>query len=166
MTLWLEDLHPGDVHRTAARSLTETDLVTFSMLSGDWNPIHTDHDHAVTAGFPGRLLHGVLGLAVITGQMDRAGWFDTSAVAMLGIDGWRFLAPLTIGATVHTEMTIVSVRHSKRPGTGVVDRLFRLVDRRTGPVQEGHIPFLVASRPADPTDAHPTQEDANAARSH
>lgn len=148
MTLWLEDLRPGATYTTSSRQLTEADLVTFSMLSGDWNPLHSDHDHAVSAGFPGRVLHGVLGIAVLTGQIDRAGWFDRSAIAMLGIEDWRFVRPALIGAVVHTELTIESVRPAQRPGTGVVDRRFRLVDRTSGVLQEGRIPFLVAARPA------------------
>lgn len=149
MTLWLDDLHPGDVYSTSARQLTETDLVTFSMLSGDWNPLHSDHDHAVAAGFPGRLLHGVLGLAVVTGQVDRAGWFDRSVIAMLAVEGWRFIAPMLVGAVVHTEMTIESVRPARKQGTGVVDRGFRLVGRHEGTLQEGRIPCLVAANPGD-----------------
>ena len=41
-SLHFEDLAPGQVFVSTGRTVTETDLTMFSMLSGDWNPIHAD----------------------------------------------------------------------------------------------------------------------------
>lgn len=151
MTLWFEDLTEGERFVTGARTITEDDLLDFARVSGDRNPLHIDHGHAVALGFDGRLVHGLLGLSVIIGLTDAAGWFDRSAVAMLGVENWRFRAPLLVGATVHAEMTVAAARLSSRAGIGVVDRAFRLLDTSHDPegvlAQEGRIPFLVAKRP-------------------
>ena len=39
---YLEDFHPGQTFVSTGRTLTEADLTFFSMISGDWNPIHAD----------------------------------------------------------------------------------------------------------------------------
>jgi acyl dehydratase len=46
VALYYEDLSVGQTFTSPARTVTETDLVHFAMLSGDWNPIHTDKEFA------------------------------------------------------------------------------------------------------------------------
>lgn len=144
-SLYYEDLPIGTVCVSSRRTLTETDLSMFSMLSGDWNAVHAD---AVTMADRGsdRILHGVLGIAVLTGLMDKAGWFDTSALAMTGIDDWRFLKPLMIGDTIHVRMEITEQRLTRKPGRGYVGRRFSIINQRDETVQEGEIGVLVLMR--------------------
>ena len=47
---------PADGQSAASRS----DLVKYAAATRDWNPIHWDHDAAVTAGLPGVVAHGLL----------------------------------------------------------------------------------------------------------
>ena len=51
---------PGDAIPSMARSASRVDLVRYAGASGDWNPIHWDHDAAVAAGLPGVVVHGLL----------------------------------------------------------------------------------------------------------
>lgn len=145
-SLYLEDLEVGMVLRTLGRTVTETDLVTFCMLSGDWNPIHSDEESSKDSHYGRRVVHGLYGLSVLTGLMDRAGWFTTSAVAMLGIEHWKFTGPLFIGDTVHCEMEISSIRRTSQGDRGVVGRVFRLRNQRGEVIQDGEIPGMVLSR--------------------
>ena len=46
---------PG-LHRSAARR----DLQEYATATGDFNPIHVDHDAALRAGLPGTVVHGLL----------------------------------------------------------------------------------------------------------
>lgn len=144
-SLYYEDLPVGTVRLSSRRTLTETDLSMFSMLSGDWNAVHAD---AITMSERGsdRILHGVLGIAVLTGLMDKAGWFDTSALAMTGINDWRFLRPLLIGDTIHVRMEITERRPTRKPGRGYVDRRFSIINQHDEVVQEGSIGVLVLMR--------------------
>ena len=41
-------------------TITETMLDDFTKLSGDFNPLHTDNEYAVSSGFHGRVCHGML----------------------------------------------------------------------------------------------------------
>ena len=143
---YFEDLEVGLVLQSQARTVTETDLVTFCMVSGDWNPIHSDEEFSKRSHYGQRVVHGLYGLSVVTGLMDRAGWFARSAVAMLGIQDWRFVAPLFVGDTVRCEMEISSLRMTSRGDRGAVGRTFRLLNQRGEVIQEGEIPVMVLSR--------------------
>jgi acyl dehydratase len=46
--------------RPGQRSASRADLVEYAAASGDWNPIHWDHDSAAAAGLPGVVVHGLL----------------------------------------------------------------------------------------------------------
>lgn len=151
--LWYEDLSPGQRYISSGRTVTETDLISFSMLSGDWNPVHVDEEFCSGTAFGTRVVHGVLGIAIITGLMDRAGWFSTSAIAMLGIDNWRFHAPITVGQTLHAEMLIGETRRTSEGSRGIVQREFSLVSHTGDVLQSGSIPMLIACRDAGVTSS-------------
>lgn len=146
-SLYFEDLAVGQVFRSPSRTLSEADLTMFSMLSGDWNQVHADAEHMHDQG--GRLLHGALGIAVITGLMDRAGWFAKSAIAMTSLDDWKFLAPLRIGDTVTADMEILAARKVSAGDKGFIDRRFTLHNQHGEKVQEGRSGFLI--KLADPS---------------
>ena len=42
--LYLEDYEVGEVFVSPGRTITETDVVLFASLTGDWHPLHTDAD--------------------------------------------------------------------------------------------------------------------------
>jgi acyl dehydratase len=143
---YLEDLTAGDVFTSAARTITESDVVAFAGLSGDFNPIHTDVEFAKETPYGQRVVYGLLGLSMLTGLLDRTGLFSGSAIAMLGIRDWTFTAPLFIGDTIRFHLTIVDVRRARSGDRGVVQRYFELMNQRDEVVQKGHIDILVRAR--------------------
>jgi acyl dehydratase len=143
---YLEDLHAGDTFTSAARTITETDVVAFAGLSGDFNPIHTDVEFAKDTPYGQRVVYGLLGLAMLTGLLDRTGLFSGSAIAMLGIRDWTFTAPMFIGDTIRFRLTITDVRRARSGDRGVVKRHFELLNQRDEIVQQGHIDLLVRAR--------------------
>jgi acyl dehydratase len=143
---YLEDLTAGDTFTSAARTITEADVVGFAGLSGDFNPIHTDVEFARESPYGQRVVYGLLGLAILTGLLDRTGLFSGSAIAMLGISGWTFTAPVFIGDTVHLRLTITEVRRTSKPDRGVVGRFFELINQDGVVVQQGNIDLMVRSR--------------------
>jgi acyl dehydratase len=144
--LYYEDLEAGQVFKSQGRTVTEADLTMFSMLSGDWNPIHADAEFAMQTPYKQRLVHGVLGLAIVTGLMDQAGWFRDSAIAMRDIENWQFTKPILIGDTLTCRMDITSVRLTSKGSAGVVGRRFTLTNQRGECVQVGDIAMLVKMR--------------------
>jgi acyl dehydratase len=51
---------PGDGGFAAVRGASRLDLVRYAAASGDFNPIHFDHDSARAAGLDGIVVHGLL----------------------------------------------------------------------------------------------------------
>ncbi|MGV9867737.1 MaoC/PaaZ C-terminal domain-containing protein [Rhodococcus koreensis] len=147
---YLEDLQAGDVFTSAARTVTEADVVGFAGLSGDFNPIHTDVEFCKDTAYGQRVVYGLLGLSILTGLLDRTGLFSGTAVAMLGIRDWRFTAPVFIGDTIHFRLTITDVRRTSQGDRGVVGRFFELVNQRGEIVQQGHIDILIRARQLEP----------------
>jgi len=146
---YLEDLEVGQRFVSAARTVTEADVVAFAGLSGDFNPIHTDVEFAKDSVYGRRVVYGLLGLSIATGLLDRLGVFSGSAMAMLGINDWKFTAPVFIGDTVHLELTILGVRpSSSKPDRGIVERQFALKNQRGEVCQAGRIDVLVRRRAA------------------
>jgi acyl dehydratase len=143
MALYYEDLAEGQKFTSPARTVTETDLVSFAMLSGDWNPIHTNQEFAEETYYGKRVVHGVFGISMMTGLLDRTGLFDGSAIAMLGIKDWAFKGPIFVGDTIHFEMEIVSKRLTSNEDRGIVDRKFSLINQRGETVQEGNIAIML-----------------------
>ncbi|VTT85840.1 MaoC family protein [Halorubrum sp. DM2] len=56
---------------THAVSITDETIETFAALSGDENPIHVDDEYATETMFGGRVAHGILSAAVVSGALAR-----------------------------------------------------------------------------------------------
>jgi acyl dehydratase len=141
-----EDFAAGQVFESQGRTITETDLVLFAGWSWDANPVHTDAVAQADGRFGGRIAHGLLGMSVAMGLASRLGVFEDCSVALLGVDEWRFLAPIRPGDTVRVRVEILEARRTSSGTTGVLDRRFTLLDQDDRVVQEGRIGLLVSAR--------------------
>ena len=68
---YFEEFEIGDTLETVGRTVTETDIVLFAGVSGDYNQLHTDAEFAKGALFGERVAHGLLGLAIASGLAAR-----------------------------------------------------------------------------------------------
>lgn len=141
ITNYLDNIKVGDRHVSPGRTITETDLVSFAMFSGDWHPIHTDAEYAAADPFfGGRIAHGALVLSVALGLVT---FWPPATKAFYGIDRLRFVAPTRIGDTVHVETEVVAV--DPRDGhTGVVTSQFVVRNQRGDEVLVAALKVLVA----------------------
>lgn len=117
---YFEEFKVGEVFETAARTINPADVSNFAGVSGDFNPLHTDEEMAKQTPFGGRVAHGILTLAISSGQQNQLGLFEGTTLALLGIDKLRFTGPVRFGDTIHTEMTVKETRESSKPDRGVV----------------------------------------------
>jgi 3-hydroxybutyryl-CoA dehydratase len=145
--LFFEDFAVGDSIKSAARTITEADIVAFAALSGDWNAIHTDAEFAGQGMFGGRIAHGLLGLSVASGLAMRLGFLEDTTLAFLGLE-WKFKLPIMIGDTIHLTATVSNLRAVRRLGGGVVEFGVELLNQRGQVVQLGSWSMLIKSRPA------------------
>lgn len=144
-TLFLEDFHVGDRYTTASRTVTETDVVIYAGLSGDYNQLHTDSEFAAKTPFGGRVAHGMLGTTIVIGLWTRLGLVEGTALAFLETH-WKYIGPIFFGDTIHAEIEISQVKPASKPGKGTVYLNLKAVNQKGVPVQEGEMVLLIKSR--------------------
>lgn len=143
---YFEDFAPGEEWLTPRRTITEADLVLFSGLTGDFNPIHTDEEFAKTTQFGGRIFQGPAAFAVATGLESRLGIKEGTAIAFLGMD-WNLKAPVKIGDTLHVYQRVDSLRATSKGGRGIVTFWVELRNQRGEVCQDGVWKVMFACRP-------------------
>jgi acyl dehydratase len=118
---WFEEFVVGDVYRHwPGRTITAAEDHLFCMLTMAASPVHVDAHYAETEMEGGRnLVVGTFVYAALLGMSVP----DTSgkAIAALGTERLRHVAPLHHGDTLYGESAVVEARLSRsRPGLGVV----------------------------------------------
>jgi 3-hydroxybutyryl-CoA dehydratase len=119
----LDDYAVGDRFVSPARTITETDIINFAGLTGDWHPLHTDVEYAAKTPFQGRIAHGMLTLSVGMVLPFRLGPYSSflprSFIAFYGMESVRFTGPTRIGDTIHCEVEVTEIT-DKGPDRGVL----------------------------------------------
>jgi acyl dehydratase len=142
---YYDDFNVGDEFITVRRTITESDVMSFAGLSGDFNPLHTDQVFAETTIYGQRIAHGLIGLAISTGLKQRLGVFDGTVIGFLGAE-WNFRKPLLIGDTVHCRILIEDMRLTKNPTRGIVRQKVELINQANELVQEGVHTVMLKTR--------------------
>ena len=117
------DVEVGETRTTRARTITESDIVNFAGISGDFNHLHTDADTMAESAFGERIAHGALVFAIYTGLLwqSRDDEEQEATVAFYGVDHLRFVNPAFIGDTIHVEVEVAAKEPRDHPvGNGVV----------------------------------------------
>ena len=109
---YFDELTVGDCWESRSRTITETDVVNFAGMTGDYDPLHVDHEFAKQTPFGRPIAHGLLGLALLAGLSSTAPAMQTKA--FLGIGQWKFLRPLFIGDTVRVKTEVIDLNSKNR----------------------------------------------------
>jgi acyl dehydratase len=117
--LCFEQFTVGQVFVCQSRTVTEADTVNFAGVSGDYNPLHTDQEFGKTTPFEGRIAHGVLGLAIATGQANQLGIFEGTTVALM-TQTVKYTGAVKFGDTIHLELKVAEKKETSKADRGVV----------------------------------------------
>lgn len=114
---YFDELEIGDkTVSERGRTITETDVVFFCYLTGNWLELHSNAEYAKETPFGERLVQGSLTFSIAAGlQMVRPGL----VIAFYGLDKMRFTAPVKIGDTLRAEAEVVD-KEVKGDDRGVV----------------------------------------------
>ena len=142
---YFEDLDPETTYKSARRTVTEADIVAFAGFSGDFNPIHIDHEFAKTTPFRKPIAHGFAVFSIASGLSTHAPANRT--IALLGVREWKFSAPVFIGDTIHLESRAIekTVRGVGKRGEVAWHR--KIINQDGKVVQEGVMLTMVECRP-------------------
>jgi acyl dehydratase len=141
---FFDDFVVGEEYITPGRTLTETDVVMFAALSGDYNELHTSETFGKSTQFGRRIGHGLLGLAVSHGLFFRLGLVEGTAIAFLGIDSWKFEAPFFPGDTIRIKVRVAEKTPSRtKPDRGVVKFFFQVIKEDESLIQSGYKTIMI-----------------------
>ena len=164
-SLYFDDVEVGQEWESSGRTVTEADVVNFAGVSGDFNPIHMDHEYAKTTPFRRPIAHGFAVFCMASGLGVSAPPVRT--LAMLRVNVWNFGQPVFAGDTIHN---VTRVKEKILRGRGRRGEIvwYRAVMNQDGKVvQEGEVVTLVECRPpvregvlANPDSAAPSAPTA------
>lgn len=142
-------LDVGHVFESAGRTITESDIVGFACLSGDFNRLHVDHEYAKGTPFGQRIAHGLLVLSVLSGLTTQSGGYrrlEPHVLALIDLH-CRFPKPTFIGDTIFVRVTVAERTANHRPGKD------KVVFRREAINQRGEVvaqaDFAMLMRPME-----------------
>lgn len=145
--LYFEEFEIGVKLVTRGRTVTESDIVQFAGLTGDYNPMHTDAEYTKKSFMGQRVAHGMLVISYAMGLAYQLGILEQTVLAFRGLE-MKFSAPVMIGDTIHAELTVVEKKEAARLGGGTVVIDLKILNQENKTVQKGTITLLMASRPA------------------
>ena len=109
-TICVEDLEIG-MSRMLQRKIMQKDILIFSKISGDENPVHLDEEYAQQTIFGRRIAHGMLTAslisAVIAEQLPGHGTVYLSQTL-------KFIKPVLPGQLVTTTILVTRIEYSNR----------------------------------------------------
>ena len=153
--LYFDDVQVGQVWESPGRTITETDIVNFAGLSGDFNQIHINHEFARYTPFRRPIAHGLLVQAIGSGLGLYAPPMRT--LALLAFREWHFREPVFAGDTIHVRSQVLAKELRGRGKRGVITWQRQIVNQEGKVVQEGVSVTMIEGRgPKD--DAGPEAE--------
>jgi acyl dehydratase len=141
-----EELEVGQTQRTRGRTITETDIVNWCSLTGDWFYPHIDAVAAERSMFGRRVAPGIMVFAVATGLGVPAD--ATTILANMGTDNLRYLAPSWIGDTLYLDIEVLE-KTDRDAKTGTVTYRWDVLNQNGVTVCTSRLKILTAKeRPA------------------
>jgi acyl dehydratase len=114
-----EEYSLGEKFHSYARIMTETDLVNYTNLAGLKLPLFIDEEfcrkHSI---FGTRVMPGLLTASIAAGMLEDV--LGKYTIAALGLDKFKFSAPVKIGDTLRTEITVEGVKDTSDGKRGVL----------------------------------------------
>jgi len=143
--MYFEEFEIGTEVLSPGRTITETDVVNFAGLSGDYTQLHTDAEFAKGSLFGQRVAHGVLVLSIATGLTVRLGFIEGTALAFRELS-WKFSQPVFFGDTIRVRARCKELKPMPRLGGGLVIFDVWVINQEEKVVQKGEWHMLIASK--------------------
>ncbi len=139
---YFDEIQVGDKVVSRGRTVTETDVVIFSMLSADWFSLHSDVEYAKTSMFGERIAHGLLVLSIASGLVPLQPQYT---IAFYGMDRVRFINPTRLGDTIHVEGEVIE-KEERNDQSGIVTYRQTVRNERGEEVAVGIMKVLMARK--------------------
>lgn len=137
-----DEFDVGKIFISQGRTVTESDVVTFAGLSGDFNPLHTDAEFGKKTPFGERIAHGMLTVAMSTGMANWTGIFEGTTLALME-QVIRYRGAVKFGDTIHLELEVSEKKPTSKPDRGIVRFNTRICNQRDEIVVDGEWTLLM-----------------------
>ena len=146
---YLDDYKVGQKFVSQTRVVTESDIVSFGCLSGDFYPLHFDEEYARSRGFKTRILHGIGTLTLNGGFAYHTLPLEGRIIAHLRGE-YNFPAPVYAQDAIYSEFEVVEVRPSKsKPDRGILGFNSLIKNQRDEVVCEVAFKFIYQRKPEE-----------------
>ena len=140
-----EQLSAGQRFRTLNRTVTETDLVMFTGVTGMLEVIFTDKTFGSQGGaIQGQFVPAALTYSLIEGLICQS-MIQGTGLAMLELKK-KVVAPVRVGDTIHGEIEVTSVRPTSKGNRGIVVSRIEVKNQRGEVVIEYEATRMLAGR--------------------
>ena len=110
--------------------MDESEIMDFARKY-DPQPIHTDREAAAEGPFGGLIASGWHTGSMVFRLWVDLGFMEKSSLGGPGIENLRWLVPVRLGDTLHTEVEIIEARPSKsKPDRGILSYITRGINQR------------------------------------
>ena len=141
--LSFEEHQVGATYTTLARTVSETDIVTFVNLCGFTEPLFVDMEYLGRESvFKRRAAPGALTFALAEGLIIQTGMLHGTGMAYLGGE-IRVVAPVLEGDTLHVEVEVADKRETRKPDRGIVTYRHRVLNQRGELVLEARVQRMI-----------------------
>ena len=127
--LTFEDMTVGMAFRTASRTVTESDLMSFIHLGGFNEPLFYDASHAAAGGYSGRLIPGAMAYVLAEGLILQTNVLHGTGLAFMQMD-YSVQGPTYVGDTLHVVVTVIESRKASQGERGVVTTRCDITNQR------------------------------------
>jgi acyl dehydratase len=125
-----DDFKVGDLYHTPRITLTESHVVAWAGLTGDFYPLHMDKVYAEASQFKERLVHGPMIFALAVGLVSLAGFGGDAPIAWLGVDNLKMHLPVKIGDTITVVVSVQEHRPTGNPKKGTQSWRYTVLNQR------------------------------------
>ncbi len=130
---------------SGARTVTETDVVNFACLSGDFHPEHMNEEYARKGPLGERIAHGLLIMSMATGLLNQTGAFEGTSIAILEVTV-RFIKAVKFSDTIRAIQKIVGKKETSKPDRGVLTSRITVLNQEDQVVLEADLVALLYRR--------------------
>ncbi len=116
-----------------SKKITYLDVFLFSLISGDWNPLHHDEEIASTTRFGKRVVHGLLTSSLVSTLMER---FPGLIVLLKA--SFKYTKPVYINDVINCEAVLI-----EKLGNGRYKTSVKLTNQNNKEVVTGECVILV-----------------------
>lgn len=109
----IDQLKVGDAAESR-KTVSETDVYLFAGVTGDFNPMHVDHEYAKKTPFGARVAHGPLTFSLCAGLLGT----ELPGLGTVAVSNYiEYQAPVYIGDTIKVRVEVAELDPERNRAT-------------------------------------------------